>query len=137
MMRAVHAYALCTLCALLSGCEQVTQLDVSPRVAGTLGSVTTEPAPDNRTRLIVLVQRMARPADIVPPASAYVVWVRDLASTAAPTKIGALVILENGTGRLDAYVALKALELFVTPESTLLVTAPEHAPILRATVLAS
>jgi hypothetical protein len=136
MMPAIRTLMPCVLSALLASCEShVVQLEGSARVAGTLGSITAEPAPDNRMRLVILVLRMVRPEYLVPPAEAYVVWAREPMPTATPFKIGPLVVLENGTGRLDAYVAQHALEIFVTPESSLFVSTPEHAPVLHATLL--
>jgi hypothetical protein len=97
------------------------------------GTVHAERDKDNaNTKLDIKVDHLARPTDLNPSATTYLVWIRPSGGDAV--KEGAIGIDKDLKGELHVVTVSKNFDLFITPEQSETVTVPSTMEVLRAHV---
>ncbi len=104
----------------------------SSLVPAAQGTVHTDNDRNGNTGIEVKVNHLARPHDLAPGYSTYVVWVRPPGQQ--PINIGELGVNDNLQGTLHSDTPYKKFDIFVTPENNPRAEAPSGPELLRATV---
>jgi hypothetical protein len=108
-------------------------MTADPSVPAAAGKVHVERDKDNRnTNLDIKVTHLARPSNLNPPATTYLVWIRPSGGDAV--KQGAIGVDKNLNGELHAVTVLKNFDLFITAEQGETVTVPSSLEVLRTQV---
>ncbi len=117
---------------LLSSCYATDQLSLrsSWDVPSAVAEVKTRETFRGNTRVDLRVQHLAKPEDVDPTATVYVVWVRPLNRGALPTNLGKLEVNRHSEGRLSAVTPLHDFEVLITPEPWKTVMVPTGKTIL-------
>jgi hypothetical protein len=88
---------------------------------------------DNGNTLVDLkVKHLAKPENLSPPRSVYVVWIQP--SGATPIKQGQLQVNSNLEGEFKTPTTYKSFEIFVTAEDSAMVNQPTGQEVLRQRV---
>lgn len=117
-----------------------TRMSSSQQIPAAVGSVKAEQTDNNNTRVNLAVSHLAPPSKISSRATTYVVWTRPLDSRREPSSsgqvqsLGALRVDQNLNGTLSAVTPLHNFELFITAESSGLVSSPSGEHLLWAQV---
>jgi len=106
----------------------------SPDVPAAEGEVRLGNAENQNTLLELHVKHLALPEKVRPDAKTYIVWTRASASEAQPQNLGALQVDDERNGRIKAITPLKKFEIFITAETSPLVTQPTGQRLLWTTV---
>lgn len=114
-----------------SGCAGTEKLSASSDLPAAEGTVRCAKADNDNTSIDLKVKHLASPDRLTPAAAVYVVWTK-ADKDAPPRNIGALVVDESLTGRLQTITPLRRFELFVTGEATGQATSPSGEPLLWA-----
>lgn len=94
------------------------------------GTVHAQRDKDNgNIKLDIKVTHLARPSNLNPPATTYLVWIRPSGGDAV--KQGAIGVDKNLNGELHAVTVSKNFDLFITPEAGETVTVPSSMEVLR------
>jgi hypothetical protein len=141
-------------CAMLGGGSSVN-LESGPQNPASQGKVKTKVTKDNNTQVSVTVKHLAPPARLAQGATTYVVWARPLGvplargekSDSYPERqlvsgetetgvynLGGLKIGKNLDGHLETVTPFRSFELFITPEPSTSVTAPNGERALWTTI---
>ena len=97
------------------------------------GTVHAERDKDNRnTDLDIKVNHLARPSNLNPSATTYLVWIRPSGGDAV--KQGAIGVDNNLKGEMHAVTVAKNFEIFITPEQSDTVTVPSALEVLQTHV---
>jgi len=120
--------------ALLGGCMTVTRVPLvnAPGAPAADGSVLVSAAPNGNTRLSVEVKHLAPPERLAPGAKVYVAWTQ--ARGGQPQNVGAIVIDDNRSGRLETVTPLPTFELFITAEGFPTAAVPSGPRVLFGVV---
>lgn len=131
MKIAITLVAMLAIWPLPSGKDFRMTADAS--VPAATGTVHVERDKDNRnTKLDIKVSHLARPTNLNPPASSYLVWIRPNGEDAV--KQGAIGVDKNLNGELHAVTVSKNFDLFITAEPGQTVTMPSSMEVLRTHV---
>ena len=99
-------------------------------VPAAAGTVHVQHDKDNgNTKLDIKVTHLARPANLNPPATTYLVWIRPSGGDAV--KQGALKVDHDLNGELHTVTVSKNFDLFITPEDGETVTHPSSLEVLQ------
>lgn len=79
------------------------------------------------------VKHLAKPQNLTPPKSTYVVWIQPKDST-SPQKLGELRVNDNLDGEFKSPVPVANFQIFVTGEDGPTVSQPVGQEVLRQTV---
>lgn len=94
------------------------------------GTVHAQRDKDNgNTRLDIKVNHLARPANLSPPATTYIVWIRP--SEGDAVKQGAIGVDKNLNGELHTVTVSKNFDVIVTAEQSESVTVPASMQVLH------
>lgn len=125
------AFALFAIWPFSSGKDYHMTADNSVPAAS--GSVHAQRDKDNgNTKLDVKVNHLARPSNLNPPATTYILWVRPKDGDAV--KEGSLGVDNDLKGELHVVTVSKDFDVFITPEQSATVTTPSSMEVLRAHV---
>lgn len=126
-------------CLLVSPLGCVSQgghevaLAKSPETPAARGSVSIHEGKNNNEKIFVRVEHLALPADVKPDATAYVVWI-DPEGAAPPQNVGQMQVDSSLSGRLVTVTPVHHFDVFITPESSPMATAPTGPHVLAANV---
>jgi hypothetical protein len=109
-----------------------TPLVGSTLVPAAQGSVIASPGANGNTRLLVQVKHLAPPERVSPSAKTYVVWVRPAGGSAQ--NVGAIVVDDNLSGRLETLTPLQTFDLFITAEPYPAIPGPRGPQVLVAQI---
>jgi hypothetical protein len=107
-------------------------LTVSTAVPAARGELDVKTDKNGNTLIDLKVENLAKPSNLTPPATAYVVWIQQRGSE--PQNAGELNVGNNLKAELKTVTALKSFDLFATAESDQLAKAPTGQQIFHATV---
>lgn len=121
---------------VISACAK-KQVKLNPSTSVPAATATAELTQDDNGNTIVdlKVKHLAKPENLTPPRSVYVVWIqpRD-GSDGSPIKQGQLLVNSNLEGEFKSPTTYKAFDIFVTAEDSSSVTQPKGEEVLRQTV---
>jgi hypothetical protein len=106
-------------------------MSASSSVPAASGTVKVEQSHDN-TKLDVKVTHLAKPSDLVPAATVYIVWVQPRGKAAI--KKGSIYVDSDLNGEAKVVTTSKNFEVFITPEQSPTVTAPTQAEVMKTHV---
>jgi len=101
-----------------------------PAATGTV-KVTREKDNGN-TAFKIKVEHLAKPANLSPPASTYLVWVTP--RNGMPTKVGAIGVDSDLKGEFSSVTVSKDFDLFITAEESEFTTTPSGPQVLQVHV---
>ena len=107
------------------------QMSASSMVPAASGSVEAKTDHSN-VNLDIKVSHLAKPANLVPPSTVYLVWVRP--DGEAAIKQGALHVDDDLNGELKVVTTSKNFEVLITAEKSVTATAPMGPDVLRTHV---
>ncbi len=110
------------------------QVRLSPASSVPAATATAELTHDDNGNTIVdlKVKHLAKPENLTPPRSVYVVWIEPRGS--APIKQGQLQVNSNLEAEFKTPTTYKSFDIFVTAEDSSMVTQPTGQEVLRQTV---
>jgi len=109
------------------------RLAADPSVPAATGTVHAQRDKDNQnTKLDIKVDHLAKPDNLTPPATTYLVWIRP--GGGDPVKQGAIGVDKDLKGELHAVTVAKNFDLFITAEQGDTVTVPSSTQVLRTHV---
>lgn len=118
---------------VISGCAN-KQVRLNPAASVPAATGTAELTHDDNGNTIVnlKVKHLARPENLSPPRSVYVVWIEP--SDGTPIKQGQLQVNSNLEGEFRSPTTYKTFEIFITAEDSSSVTQPRGEEVLRQSV---
>ena len=106
------------------------RMTADPSVPAAAGTAHVQRDKDNgNVKLDIKVSHLARPENLNPPASTYLVWIRPSGGDAV--KQGAIGVDHDLKGELHTVTVSKNFDLFITPEQGETVTVPSSTEVLR------
>ena len=126
---------VCLTLALLSTAGYAAKkypLTAASIVPGARGELKVDKDKNGNTRLSMAVQHLANPANLTPPATAYVVWLQDRGGDAENR--GRLKMDKNLKATFETVTPLKNFDLLVTAEQDLQAKTPTGPEVLKASV---
>lgn len=126
---------VCFAFALLSTAGYAAKkypLTAASIVPGARGELKVDKDKNGNTRLSMAVQHLANPANLTPPATAYVVWLQDRGGNAENR--GRLKMDKNLKASFETVTPLKNFDLLVTAEQDLQAKTPTGPEVLKASV---
>ena len=125
---------LIALAALLStGCggKKVTMIP-APTVPAATGMVNLGTDSNGNTQVDLKVEHLAKPRNLTPPKSTYVVWIQ--ARDGRPENQGQLQVNDNLEGQFKTTTPLRTFDIFVTAEDGPSATSPTGSEVFHRTV---
>lgn len=127
------AVAVLAIWPWASGKEhRMTAASVVPAASGTVR--VQKDKNNGNMQLDIKVKSLAKPANLTPPESMYVVWIRPNGGQAQ--KAGVLSVDNNLAGELNAITTAKSFDVFITAEQSEGVSTPSGTEILQVHVSA-
>lgn len=127
---------LCVILALVSFCAVVEAkklpLTASSVVPAARGYVEIDQDKNGNDRVKMVVEHLANPQNLTPPASAYVVWFQDAGG--APQNKGQLKVDKNLDANFESVTSSKSFALFVTGERDSAASVPNGPEVFRMNV---
>ncbi len=126
--------ALLLLAALAThGCgSKSIPLSIDPGIPAAQGQLKVGTTENGNTKIELSVEHLAPPDRIASDATVYVVWVRSREGAAQPVNLGGLMVDSKLKGELVTVTPLRNFLLFVTPESSRIVTTPTGKVLINA-----
>ena len=109
-------------------------LSIDPAIPAAQGQLKVGTTQNGNTKLELSIEHLAPPDRISSSASVYVVWVRSHEAEAQPVNLGGLTVNDNLEGEIVAITPLRNFALFVTPESSRVVTTPTGKVMITARI---
>jgi len=125
--------AICGLLLFLGGC--IKRVHLTPATTVPAATATAEITHDSNGNTVVKldVKHLARPENLTPPASVYVVWIQP--RDGAPIKEGQLQVNNDLSAHFRTPTTYKTFRLFVTAEQSAEVTSPSGQQVLSQEVV--
>jgi hypothetical protein len=123
--------ALVSFCAVVEASKKLP-LTASPVVPGARGYVEIDQDKNGNDRVKMVVEHLANPQNLTPPASAYVVWFQDAGGTAQNK--GQLKVDKNLEANFESVTSSKSFTLFVTGEKDATASVPYGPEVFRMSV---
>lgn len=124
-----------TLCLLVaSACSPSATLIGSRAVPGARGAIQIKRSDNGNSQVVVHVEHLAPPGQVLEGATAYVVWVQNIDHASPPQNVGEIRVGDDLVGVLKTLTALPTFDLTITPETSAQVAAPGNAPVLSGRV---
>lgn len=119
---------------LISAACGKRHVTLNPSSSVPAASATAQLTQDKNGNTIVdlKVKHLAKPENLTPPRSVYVVWIQP--SGSAPLKQGQLNVDSNLNGEFKSPTTYKSFDIFVTAEDSGSVTQPSGQEVLRQNV---
>ena len=135
-MRPFHHLRLISaslLFALALGCgAHKVILTHSPAVPAATGTVQVGHDDNGNSRIDLKVHHLAKPQNLNPPASTYVVWLE--ANGSRPQNLGQLQVGDDLSTEFKATTPEKTFNLFVTAENDARAQFPSGVEVLRSAI---
>ncbi len=96
------------------------------------GTVQVSTGPNDNTKIIIRVRRLAPPSKVVPDATVYVVWIKP--RNGAVQNVGSMILNKNLEGFLNTTTPHRRFKVIVTPEPSGKVNEPTHEPVFTSEV---
>jgi hypothetical protein len=108
------------------------QLTAASIVPGARGAIEVGKDHNGNTEIKMAVQHLARPEDLSPPMSTYVVWLQEQGANAENE--GQLEINKNLEASFRTVTPLKSFDLFVSAEPAATAKSPGGPEVLKANI---
>lgn len=125
--------AIFGLLLLLTACAKHVHLTPATTVPAASAKADITHDSNGNTLIKLDVKHLARPENLTPPASVYVVWVQP--RDGAPIKQGQLQVNKNLNAHFRSPTTYKTFRLFVTAEQSASVTTPSGQQVLSQDVM--
>ena len=124
----------CVILALVSFCTVVEASKKLPLTASSVvpaakGYVEVDKDKNGNDRVKMVVEHLANPQNLTPPASAYVVWFQDMGGT--PQNKGQLKVDKNLKASFESVTSSKSFMMFVTGERDSSASVPSSTEVFR------
>jgi hypothetical protein len=120
--------AVLLLAAVGCGPKKVP-MNPAPNVPAAAGHAEIGTDRNGNTTIDLKVKHLAKPENLTPPATAYVVWIQP--SGQAPQNVGQLQVNSDLEGEFKGTTPFKAFDIFVTAENNPQATTPTGQEIMR------
>ena len=132
-MRKAYAIGLTIglLCTIAYAAKKYP-MTASSIVPGARAQVEISKDNNGNTKLKMKVEHLANPANLTPPASGYVVWLRERGGDS--DNQGQLKMDKNLKATLETVTTFKSFDVFVTAEQDFRIKGPSGPEVLTATV---
>ncbi len=117
----------------LVGCGSAIHLTNAPSVPGATGEVKLGKDDNNNTTIEILVQHLAKPEQLTPKKSIYVVWIE--AYEQKPVNAGQLMVDDDLEGKFTAQTPYQYFRIFITAENVPTVSEPGVEVVLSTDLL--
>ena len=134
MRRKFQLLVLPVLFSLASACAAPAVLVGTKSVPGARGVVKVSKTDNGNSEVLIKVEHLAPPGQVLPGATSYVVWVQNIDHATAPQNVGEIKVSDNLEGTLKTLTTLPTFDLTVTPESSPQVVTPANPPVLATRV---
>jgi hypothetical protein len=124
--------ALLAVALLNSACGHKVKLNPAPSVPAATATAELTHDSNGNTVVDLKVNHLAKPENLTPPRSVYIVWIQPRGGT--PIKQGQLQVNSNLEAEFKSPTTYKSFDIFVTAEDSALVTQPTGQEVLRQTV---
>jgi hypothetical protein len=121
--------SLCTIVGTSKAASKKHPLTASAIVPGARGYVEVGKDKNDNDRVKMVVEHLANPQNLTPPAAVYVVWFQDMGGT--PQNKGQLKVDKNLKASFESVTSSKSFMLFVTGERDSSVTVPSSTEVFR------
>lgn len=108
------------------------RLTASPKVPAAEGKVSLDKDSNGNLKIKVETNHLAKPANLSPSATTYVVWVQS--RDGQPENQGQLKVDNDLKGKFETTSRYQAFDIFVTAEDSPSATTPSGTEVLRGTV---
>ena len=134
MRRRYPLFVLPMLLSLASACAANAVLLGSKSVPGARGDVKVSKTDNGNSQVVVKVEHLAPPGQVLEGATSYVVWVQNIDHATPPQNVGEIKVTDNLEGTLKTLTTLPTFDLTVTPETSPQVVTPANPPVLSTRV---
>jgi predicted small lipoprotein YifL len=124
-----YALTLVTLSLATTGCGKKVPLTAAPTVPAAAGTLDVGSDQNGNTTFDLRVKHLAKPENLTPPASAYVVWVQPRGE--ALQNQGQLTVNGDLSGEFKGTTPSKNFDVIVTAENNPQVSAPTGQEVMR------
>ena len=126
-------FLVCAVLAVTVGCGK-KHVNLNPASSVPAASATAVLTHDSNGNTIVdlKVKNLAKPENLTPPESVYVVWIQPRGG--APIKQGQLEVNNKLEGEFKSPTTYKTFDIFVTAENSGQVSQPTGQEVLRQVV---
>jgi len=124
---------LLSLCATIACGGRKVHMTTSASQPAATGEAVLKHDKNGNLTVDLKVKHLAKPQNLTPPKSTYVVWIQPKDST-SPTKLGELRVNDNLQGEFKAPVPVANFQIFVTAEDGPTVAQPSGPEVLRQSV---
>ncbi len=118
---------------MLSVCAKHVHLTPATTVPAATATANITHDSNGNTVVTLDVKHLARPENLTPPASVYIVWVQP--RDGAPIKQGQLQVNDDLSAHFRTPTTYKTFRLFVTAENSASVTSPSGQQVLSQEVV--
>jgi hypothetical protein len=105
------------------------KLNPSTIVPAATGEIDVDKDRNGNTALDLKVKHLAKPENLTPPQTVYVVWIQSQGGN--PENQGQLKVNDNLEGEFKAVTPYKSFQLFITGETNPNATTPSGPEVLR------
>ncbi|MGH9572064.1 MAG: hypothetical protein ACRD40_00825 [Candidatus Acidiferrales bacterium] len=126
-------FAVISVCAMaMSVWAKKFALTASHAVPAATGTVETHLDKNGNTAVDIKVHHLARPANLTPPATVYIVWFQQ--SGSEPQKEAELKVSDNLDGELKTTTQWKTFDLIISAESDPAAKLPSDNQVMRTSI---
>lgn len=126
-------FVIAMLATIVStACHKKVTLNPSPAVPAATATAQLTHDENGNTIVDLKVKHLAKPVNLTPPRSVYIVWIQPRGS--APIKQGQLQVNSNLETEFKTPTTYRAFDIFVTAEDSPRVTQPTGQEVLRQSV---
>jgi hypothetical protein len=132
-MRGQQVLLIMAVALLWTGCggKKVSMIP-APTVPAATGTVDLGTDDNGNTRVDLKVQHLAKPQNLTPPKTTYVVWIQ--ARDGRPENVGQLQVNDNLEGEFKTTTPLRTFDIFVTAEDGPSATSPTGPEVFHQVV---
>jgi hypothetical protein len=127
------AFTIISFVLFLAGCGSAVHLTNSPFVPGATGEVKLGTDDNNNTTVEIKVQHLAKPEQLTPKKSVYVVWIEGYEQK--PVNAGQLVVDDDLEGTFTTQTPYQYFKMFITAEEIPTVSEPGMYVVLTTDLL--
>lgn len=134
MRKAAVVAAVTIGLAVACGGSSAVKLVPGERTPAAGGRVDAWRVEGGNTRVMIDVEGLPQPGEVVPGTTAWVVWVQGLKKEHTATNVGVLRVDESKSGILETLTPLTDFGLFITAEESGTVAEPHGNAVLSTQV---
>ena len=128
-------YVICLTFALLCTLAYAAKkypMTAASIVPGARAQIDITKDNNGNTKLKMIVRHLANPENLTPPATGYVVWLRE--RNGPSENQGQLKMNKNLEATFESVTSFKSFDVFVTAEQDFATKGPSGSEVLKATI---